>query len=497
MRGLWIFITAWAGISALHAATPDSTHAVRAQTPPKAAAGHAWLNPPAHSQWGYVLLDVRSGRTLAEKGSRRLLTPASVAKLAVTGFALDRFGAARRWPTYLYRTGRLEDGVLHGDLWIRGTGNPALGSERGDSSQRIDSVFGLFAAALEKAGIRAVQGQVRGDASALPETGPDPGDLWEDVGNYYGAAPSGLCFHDNTYTLKLDGSAEKDHALAEVGVYPEHIGVSHFQIRAQTSAPYSPDSCNILGAFWNTPRLVVGTCPAGRQPLEIKGSLPDPAWTCARDFEDFLRLHHIAVTGPGPDGGRGPDPLAETLVLPADTVLLATQFSPSLLDLLAILHGYSDNLYAAQLLALAGGGATRAENLRALNGWLDRMAPGITRELRLTDGNGLSRRDAVTPAALAQLLRAYARQPWFPDWRETLLGGKLCALRPAEYADGLNGRLWSKTGSMGGVASLAGYLQTRSGRLLAFAILVNHFDESPASVRARWGGLLRAWSERR
>ncbi len=496
----------WGGFFAAMAGEPDSLVAP-ADSAPSPIHAPARLDPPAHSQWGYALADAKTGKILAENGSRRFFTPASVVKLFTTAFALDKLGPAQRFPTVLYRTGKIENGVLRGDLWIRGGGNPALGSERGDSTQRPEAVFGLFSEALEKAGIRAVQGNIRVDGTLIASEAPAQGALWEDVGNYYGAAPSGLCFHDNAFTLKLDGAAEAGHALTALGTNPQHAGISFFQVAARTSDPGNGDSCNILGAFRNTPRLVTGTCPAGRQPLEIKGSLPDPAWTCAREFEDYLRSHGVTLApssaSPAPRGGQGgteqggpADPLPLFPPIPPDTLRLAEHLSPALIELVAAVHGYSDNFYAAQLLALSGDVKGSAGGLKALQTWLEKNLPGVSEELRLVDGNGLSRRDELTPAALVRLLCACSRKPWFPVWRETLLGGKNCPLKPASYADGLWGKLWTKTGSMGGAAALAGYIRAESGRLLAFTILVNHFDESPVSVRARWGPLLQAWREK-
>ena len=451
---------------------------------PKTSTNPSPYSPP-HSQFGFVVLDAKTGATLAENGAGRLLIPASVVKALATAMALDKMGADKVFPTVLYRTGKLENGILDGRLWIRGFGNPALGSERGDSSQRADSVFGRFAQAIKVAGIREIKGGVFGDASFLAPEPPARGALWEDVGNYYGATPTGLPFHDNQFVLELDGAPEKGHALSFLKSRPRQSGIGRLQIRAVTSAPGSLDSCFILGAFWNTPRMIVGTCPAGKQPLEIKGSLPDPAWTIAREFEDYLRAQGFTV---GKGEARGEEPFPALTGPSSDTVRLAEHLSPPLLELMAATHGYSDNFYAAQLTALCGG-------VEAFRVWLGNQgAKGPV--LHLLDGNGLSRQDRLTPSVLARLMAGFSRKPWFAHYRETLLGGKICPIRPNAYAEGLQGKLWIKTGSLDGVASLAGYIQGQSGRLLVFAIIANHFDESVNSVRNQWGTVLRSWQSR-
>ncbi len=411
----------------------------------------ALLNPPPHSQWGYAVMDAKTGEVLAQGNAHRFMTPASVVKLIATAFALDRMDAERRFPTVLYRTGRIENGALRGDLWIRGGGNPALGDERADSSQRSETVFAIFTRALEQAGIHEVDGNVHGDGGLIPSQGPERGALWEDVGNYYGTVPSGLCFHDNAYSLLM--TARRDSSLAILETRPLHIGVSRFQIMARNAGSPNGDSCFILGAFWNTPRVIAGSCPVGEKPLELKGSLPDPAWTCARNYEDFLNLHGIAVKSR--DNGRSQDPLPRADTLPSDTVRLAEHDSPPLIDLIASLHHNSDNLYAAQLVALSGG-------LPALRDWLDAQTPYAS-EFHLVDGNGLSLQDNLTPGALTQLLVSCAARPWFPAWRESLIGGTAHPFKTAAFAEGLRGKLWIKTGSMTGVAALSGIFRRNRG----------------------------------
>ncbi len=457
----------------------------------------ALLNHPKYSQWAYALTDAKTGEVISEHEGHRFLVPASVVKLLTTAFAIDKMGVSHNFPTVLYRTGKIENGVLYGDLWIRGGGNPVLGSDRVDSSQRSDAVFGLFAQSLKKAGIREVAGNVYGDGSLLDPEGPPVGAMWEDVGNYYAAVPSGLCFHDNSYTLMLTTGITTP--IAVQGTDPRHVGVYSFQISAQNSGPERGDSCFILGAFWNTPRLVTGKCPVETQLLKIRGSIPDPAWTCARNFEDYLRMHGIAVKGK--NIGRSEEPLPPKKPIPKDTVRLATHASPDILTLISIVHNRSDNLYSTQLLTLAGLSAGAPGNsmggVQALEAWLGVLKnSGLASEIHLVDGNGLSMQNRLTTIAMTQALSAFTAFPWFAAWRETMSGGNGHHYKFTLYAEGLHGKLWGKTGSMTGVSALSGYIKAKSGRLLAFTVIVNHFEGPVAEVRDYWGPLLRAWQTR-
>jgi len=449
----------------------------------QAKSDSALMSPPPHSQWGFAVADAQTGTVLAEAGGDRFLTPASTVKLLTTAFAIEQLGTTHVFPTVLYRTGRIKRGVLNGDLWIKGNGNPALGSDLADTSQRIAAVFGIFLHALEQNGIRQVNGTIYGDGSRIKSRGPAMGALWEDVGNYYGAWPSGLCFHDNAYTLSLGLRGTR---LTALETNPRNTGIPHFQIDAHNSGPWNGDSCYILGAFWNSPRVVAGGCPILGKPLKIRGSLPDPAWTCAREFEDYLRDHGTPVKGY--DSRRTEEPLPYSQTLPAGAVKLVEHLSPQVLDLVATLHKKSDNLYAAQLLNLSGGAG-------ALQKWLQAQHRKAGDAVDLEDGNGLSLRNRITPVAMTQFLSNFSHKRWFAAWRTTLPDGATQLSR--SRGNSLpKGKSWIKTGSMSGIAAMAGYAQTQSGRLITFSVIVNHFDESPSAVRSRWESLLHSWLQK-
>jgi D-alanyl-D-alanine carboxypeptidase/D-alanyl-D-alanine-endopeptidase (penicillin-binding protein 4) len=92
----------------------------------------------------------------------------------------------------------------------------------------------------------------------------------------------------------------------------------------------------------------------------------------------------------------------------------------------------------------------------------------------LYDGSGMSSGDQIAPRALTQLLSYASRQPWGADWRKTLPVAGVDGTLDGRFKDSpLKGRMWAKTGTLGEVNSLSGYLTATSGRTLAFSILVN------------------------
>lgn len=454
---------------------------------------------PKEAQLGYVLADPAApdGEFLACRDCTRNLTPGSTQKLFTTWIALELLGVDRTYATELQRTGPISDGTLKGDLIIKGGGDPSFASAQAGPDRTAAAVFGAWVEALKNAGVRRVDGCVVGDGSFLNEEGPHPAELWEDAGNYYAGVASGLCFNDNLFAAEFSGAAAPGKPVVLRGTVPAHTGIARFENRLVTGPGDSHDSAYFLGGFPSPMRLLRGSYPAGRMRFELKGSLPNPAWTCAREFQDFLSGKGIEVTGKGTACG---DPLA----LPnhpseaAENIPGTTVVSPPLRELLRVVNQRSDNNWAAQTLALIGKGTGHAADwrggLEAVYGWLD--GHGFDRKLvHLKDGNGLSRYDWIAPAQTARLLAYAFRDAKFPQFQATLIGAPGSEGKLDRFGPGWEGRLYAKTGTLEGVSALAGYLRGKSGKWLAFAIAANNFEPRNGDPQKYFVPLLRSWAE--
>ncbi len=502
------------------------------------------LEIPPEAQFGFALRDVAQDSLLAGYDEDRAFTPGSTQKLFVTWTALEMLGAEKTFTTELLRTGNLEKGKLDGDIIIRGGGDPSLGVVELGPSQSSDSLFAFWTSALRNLGVTQVEGCVHGDGSYLEEEGPSPAALWEDAGNYYGATPSGLCYNGNTFSAAFSGAKLPGQPVAFLGASPSHTGIGHFENQLLTGPSESRDSAFILGGWPATSRLLRGTYPAGRMPFYLKGSLPNPAWTCARQFQDYLSAHGIAFVRPSggpnvgfdvasnggpnvepnlgphvaasfpkigkagtPSGAKGKSascgdstqlpnriPSSAAIVIPG-----SQHVSPPLKELIRHTNQKSDNLFAAQFLALIGkealGKGDTRSGLKAMNDFLAKR--GIPSErLHLKDGNGLSRYNWVPPDVTCRLLCSAAREKSFPDFKASLVGGPGSEERLDRFGKGWQGKLWVKTGTLDGVSGLAGYMKTGSGRLLAFALILNNFDAHGLDAQRFFIPYLRDWSEK-
>jgi D-alanyl-D-alanine carboxypeptidase/D-alanyl-D-alanine-endopeptidase (penicillin-binding protein 4) len=460
--------------------------------PREALIGWAVRDPAVEAAGG-------AGALLESNRADLNLTPGSTQKLFTTWIALDLLGGDRTYVTELLRAGAIEAGVLKGHLVIRGGGDPSFGSVQSGPEHGAEAVFTAWSKALKEAGVKRIEGCVVGDGAYLEEEGPHPAGLWEDAGNYYAGTVSGLAFNDNLYQAKFSGAPAPGRTVAFLGTQPAHSGIARFENRLVTGPANGSDSAYILGGFPAPTRILRGTYPAGRMPFTIKGSLPNPAWTCARVFRDFLAAQGIAFAPAVGAAGCGDSlalpnhpPVAGAVPIPG-----ARHVSPLLRDIVRIVNQKSDNNYAAQVLALIGKGTGRAGDFRggleAVQAWLD--AHGFDRRrIHLKDGNGLSRYNWIAPSQTALLLSQAYRHPKFPEFKASLLGAPGATAKLDRFGPGWEGRLYAKTGTLEGVSALAGYLKCDSGKWIAFSIAANNFEAQNGDAQKYFGPLLRKWA---
>ena len=163
----------------------------------------------SHATLTYCLYDIQASRNLMSRDEQRAVLPASVQKLLTTATAFARLGSNYRYPTRLLARGDVDrDGVLHGDLYIEGSGDPLLGSYRYRQTS-ADTLFALWTAALRGRGVSRVDGRIYYCASCFDSQ--QLHDTWQhgDVGNYYGAGVTGLNFHENMYFVHFNAAARE------------------------------------------------------------------------------------------------------------------------------------------------------------------------------------------------------------------------------------------------------------------------------------------------
>jgi D-alanyl-D-alanine carboxypeptidase/D-alanyl-D-alanine-endopeptidase (penicillin-binding protein 4) len=252
---------------------------------------------------------------------------------------------------------------------------------------------------------------------------------------------------------------------------------------------------------------VYGAIAIGGNGLHEGLALEDPADYAARAFLGMLRQRGIAVTGAAKARHRdsvdteslrkeqeeamtlAPSTLQTVTTAPAGKRVLASHVSAPLMEDIAVTLKVSQNLHAELTLRTLGKLLARDGSLgqgtRVVRQFL--ISIGVRpQDFFFFDGSGLSNQDLITPRAATTLLAYASRQPWGQNWRAALpVAGVDGTLSGRFTHSPVKGQLDAKTGTLGEVRALSGYLTTASGRTLAISILVNdHQPDSKAESKA-------------
>lgn len=425
-----------------------------------------------------VAIDVRpaeGGNVLYALNPERAMQPASVMKLLPTQAALELLGPAHRWVTRIHASGPIIDGVLDGDLVIEGGGDPQFAHQH--LWQLLSRVRAL--------GLREVRGRLLVDRSLFAPVVYDAAAFDGQPERAYNAAPDALLLNAHALAVRIVPVAAGQPAI--LGSEPPLDGFA-------VDAPLvSDEPCTSpyrqLQPVPNGERLrFVGRYPlaCGERELGIHLYTLDPVRYAGAVFRTLWSQL----------GGRIDGEVAEGSAGPGSRELAAWTSEPLSVQLREI-NKHSSNPMARNLLlgivAQRGGAPATAEAAAArVLGWMS--AAGIDpSKAVLQNGSGLSREERMPAATLAALLQRAWRQPTMPEFIASLPVAGVDGTMARRFADSpMRGSAHIKTGSLAGVASIAGYVTARSGRRIVVVCLVNHPNANAA--RAAFDRLLlRVW----
>ena len=429
-----------------------------------------------------TLVDLNTGEVLESFRPDEKLCPASVWKIITAAAALDDLGPDFRFRTTIAYRGRIEGSTLYGDIYLVGGGDPSLGSRHFEPG--FDALLSAWAIEIKALGIDSIAGAVVANSAHFRGDGIPRTRIWEDMANYYGAAVSGLNFHDNTYFIDFSTPPDPGRPAQMNGVSPE---VPRLTLTSEVySSTVQTDLAYIFGAPGSNERKVRGTLPLGRSSFSVKGSLPDPPLFAAYHLHERISSLGIFVAG----GYR-----TESVTLPEPATLkrISEYRSPPLTDLVRHMLVESDNLFAECLLFQLGvrsGDPTLEGGIAALTEYYSRFT-GLDKPFFAYDGSGLSRFNAISSAMVAQILvRAAQRDELRAHLLKAMpLAGKEGTVKYFAKNTNLDGNMRAKSGSMDKVKAYAGTFNAFSGRELGFAFSANNFAGSAVDVRIaveRW-----------
>lgn len=418
-----------------------------------------------HGMLAVSVYNITKDKPLYNYNEQFGMAPGSVNKILTTGVAFAQLGSDFRFTTKLGIRGTVDrDGVLHGNVYIIGGGDPLLGSYRYRQTS-VDSLFEGWMLALKKKGVRRIDGCVCYHQGIFDEVPLHDSWPWGDVGNYYGAGVYGLNFHENMYIAHFDPGAKVGAPATAVRTEPKHIDVKEV-CEVTTGAAKSGDQVMAYGSPTTNERIYRGTVPLGEKDFSVRIALPTPAKQCADLFALYLRTHGVSVSSNSEKITSQPDSLRTVLDYYSSDYYTIAQYT----------NITSNNIYAEAIFKYLGyakyGKGTFANGSKAVMDWLKEK--GVDADgLKIVDGSGLSPLDRVTTAFLCRYLTVLSREPFFENFYNTLAvaGENGTAKKIKIPVEGVSVHL--KTGTISGVKALAGYVDAANGDRLAFAIISN------------------------
>jgi len=452
-------------------------------------------SPFNRATWGVVVVNER-GATVFERNADRRFIPASTAKLAVTAAASVLLPGDYRITTSAYGTGPLVDGVLQGDLVVYGRGDPGFGPHCYGPDTLVAGVCdGMWtrmdglADSLAARGLSEVAGAIVGDGSYFDAVLVHPEWQGYDLNWWYAAPVSGLGFNDNSVNITWK-PGPRVGAPALIRFEPD-LGHFAFENRTRTTRARTRRTID----FFRRPGTMF-LWGEGAVPLDHPGrteyfALPDPNLYFAQALRAALERRGIGVAGPT---------MATTDAMlyraARESAALVTFASRPMSDLLYPLLNDSHNWYAEMLVKLLGRergeGGSWAAGLEVIRRFLMDSVGVDSAAFSLRDGSGLARGNLISPRAVVQLLLYMRARPDNSGFLRSLPRPGSGTLRDRLRCTPADGRLVAKTGSLGQVHSLAGYLERPGGGRYVFDIVANNHTRRYAAGVAQMDTLVLA-----
>ena len=421
------------------------------------------------------IIDLDKDSILADFNGEKTLMCASTAKLFSTYTALDLLGPKYRPQTRIYKNGIVDSlGVLQGDLYLQGLGDMSLGSKYFCEEGAELEFMSIWLKAIKEKGIRAINGSVISDGSSFGYSGVPDGWDWSDMGNYYGAGASGINFFDNTVKYYFDTYSTGKKAKFLKTFPSDSDLVFRHEIKA---ASIRNDQSYLFGAPYSTDRFGVGYLPSNRNGFVVKGSMPDPEYMLAKEFTRFLIEDSLFgfVTG---------EPKGVRLLLEKDIDydildLVCVHEGETIMDIVRLTNMKSINLFAEGLLNLvgfnnSGNGSTKSGIEQVYNNLKGKVNVS---GMKLKDGSGLSRKNAVSAMNFCNLLSYIDKSEIADLFKSSLaVAGESGTLKNICKGQSASGLMKAKSGTLSNVKAYAGYVESKSGANLAFALIVNNFE---------------------
>jgi len=412
------------------------------------------------SNFGLWVAPVNGGEPLLAYQHDYLFNPASTMKLVTSIAALDILGPTFSWETQVYADARPKNGIIEGNLYIKGTGDPQF---------RSQDMWSLVHR-LEDLGIKRITGDIILDDGHFIPPAIDPGDFDNRPDRTYNALPGALLLDNRAVRISISATDQNQRPV--VRAWPPN---PNLDIRPKLTV--SNQRCQWAN---RNPEIRITNPTEAHSRIEIIGDFstqcrPNTIYRVAGDpadafFYTFAEL--FSRTGGVIDGHWRGGTVSE------QAVKIISHQSRTLSQYLWLMNKWSNNLMARQILLtlaaeLHGAPATEDSARMVVNQWLQRRGliwPGFY----IDNGSGLSRDARITPQQLGTLLVETFNGPYMAELLSTLpIAGVDGTMRNRLTDEPVRGHAHIKTGTLRDVRAGAGYILTRSGQRYAVVMLHN------------------------
>ncbi|TCP23405.1 PBP4 family serine-type D-alanyl-D-alanine carboxypeptidase [Scopulibacillus darangshiensis] len=412
-------------------------------------------------QAGVVVYNLTKDKLLYSHNPEKTFIPASTLKLFVASTALDTLKPGYQFKTQMDIKGKLtKDGTLHGDLIVKGYGDPSL--SKSDLQQMIQQL-------KKRTGIKKIQGDILVDESYFDNVRLGKAWMWDDEPWYYSAQISALSLNENVVDLTVMAKDNQIGANPDVSVSPMND-----YVKIENDVKVVEGSKNDVS--FNRPRTenfitIKGTIGKDSKPEEESMTMEDPALFAGNVVKQLIQKNGISLSG------------KSTVKKTAATIQKpdVTHYSKPLSELITHLNKESDNFYAEMFLKTVGKVVNKDGSfdagVQAVSKLLKKA--GLEGDYRQVDGSGLSRLNFIPPDSMLTFLRYIKGQSYWPIIESSLpIAGVDGTLENRMENTPAANNLHAKTGSMSGVNNMVGLVRAANGDQLAFVILMNGIYKS-------------------
>jgi D-alanyl-D-alanine carboxypeptidase/D-alanyl-D-alanine-endopeptidase (penicillin-binding protein 4) len=406
-----------------------------------------------------VVRDLASGTSLLQLNAAMPRAPASTMKVLPTWAALDLLGPAYAWKTRAYGDAPVARGVLKGNLYLQGGGDPLLTIER----------WWRFVNDLRQTGLRVIEGDIVIDQTRFTALDERPEDFDGKFWRTYNVLPDALLVNWQSSDFTIRPSDDGRGIDLSIRPFPEGLVVDNRVTLASGRCVGRNNQVSYAIEPERPERVIAsGRLSASCGPQSQRLAIMDAAHYAYGTFVTLWRQ-----SGGQFRGGmlRAPTPPAARLLL--------THESEPLSEIVRVTNKYSSNMMARSLvLAIAaemnGTPATAAAGEATIVGWLKTRGLDFP-ELVIGNGSGLSRDARISADSMAKLLMGARESRYAPEFLTSLaLGGLDGTLQKRFQSVEDPSRIRMKTGTLKDVSAIAGYVVGRSGKTYAVVVFVNH-----------------------